>query len=156
MAQLQGLGEDKAGLGHGTLGGVHKKDDAVDHFEDALHLAAEVGVARSVHDIDLGIAVLDGGILGQDGDAALTLKVAGVHDPVHHLLILAVDAALLQHLVHQGGLAVVYVGDDGDVSQFLIFQAKNLSLMNSFSACLLYTMYFLISTANPYKISASP
>ena len=36
---------------------------------------------------------------------------------VHSGLILAVDTALLEHLVHQGGLAMVHVGDDGDVSQ---------------------------------------
>ena len=35
---------------------------------------------------------------------------------VHNLLVFPVDAALLEHLVHQGGLAVVHVGDNGDVS----------------------------------------
>ena len=64
--------------------------------------------------------VVDGGILGQDGDAALPLQVVGVHHPVHDLLILAVNAALLEHLVHQGGLAVVNVGDDGHISQLLL------------------------------------
>ena len=120
VAQLQGLGEDEAGLGHGALGGVHQEDNAVDHLEDALHLAAEVGVAGGIDDVDLGAAVLDGGVLREDGDAPLPLQVAGVHDPVHHLLVLPVDPALLEHLVHQGGLAVVDVGDDGDVSQFFV------------------------------------
>ena len=116
VAQLQGLGQDEAGLGHGALGGVHQQDDAVDHLQNALHLAAEVGVARGVHDVDLHAVVLHGGILGHDGDAPLPLQVVGVHHPVHHRLVLPVDARLLQHLVHQGGLAVVHMGDDGDVS----------------------------------------
>ena len=116
VAQLQSLGEHKPGLGHGALGGVHQKDDAVDHLQNPLHLAAEVGVARGVHDVDLHTAVLYGGVLGGDGDASLPLQVAGVHHPVSDRLVLPVDAGLLQHLVHQGGLAVVYVGDDGDIS----------------------------------------
>ena len=116
VAQLQGLGEDEPGLGHGALGGVHQQDDAVDHFQDALHLAAEIGVAGGVDNVDLGVAVLDGGIFGQDGDAPLPLQIAGVHYAVHDLLVFPVDAALLEHLVHQGGLAVVHVGDNGDVS----------------------------------------
>ena len=119
VAQLQGPAEDEAGLGHGTLGGVHQKDDAVDHFQYALHLAAEVGVARGVHNIYLGVAVPDGGVFGHNGDAPLPLQVVGVHDPVHHFLVLPVDAGLLEHLVHQGGLAVVHVGDYGYVSQLI-------------------------------------
>ena len=116
MTQLQSLGEHKPGLGHGALGGVNQKNNAVDHLQDALHLAAEIGVARGVHDVDLHPVVLNGGVLGGDGDASLPLQVAGVHHPVSDRLVLPVDAGLLQHLVHQGGLAVVYVGDDGDIS----------------------------------------
>ena len=40
----------------------------------------------------------------------------GVHDPFLHLLGGAERAALLQHGVNQRGLAVVNVGDDGDVA----------------------------------------
>ena len=122
VTQLQRPAEDEAGLGHGALGGVHQQDHAVDHLQDALHLAAEVGMARGVHNVDLGVAVLDGGVLGQDGDAPLPLQVVGVHDPLHRLLVLPVHAALLEHLVHQGGLAVVHVGDNGYVSQFFVLQ----------------------------------
>ena len=122
MAQLQGAAEDEAGLGHGALRRVHQQDNAVDHLQDTLHLAAEVGVARSVHNVDLGVAILDGGVLGQNGDAAFTFQIVGVHDSLHRFLILAVDAALLEHLIHQCGLAVVDVGDDRHISQFLVLQ----------------------------------
>ena len=124
VAQLQRLLQHEAGLGHGTLGGVHQQQNAVDHLEDALHLAAEVGVARGVHDVDLVVLVVDGSVLGQDGDAALALQVAGVHDPVHHGLIFAVDAALLEHFVHQRGLAVVNVGDNRNISDLLLRDHK--------------------------------
>ena len=110
VAQLQGLGQHKPCLGHGALGGVNQQDNAVDHLQDALHLAAEVGVARSVHNVDLHPAVLNG------GNASLALQVTRVHYPVGDRLIFPVDAGLLEHFVHQGGLAVVHVGDDGDIS----------------------------------------
>ena len=133
VPQLQRAAEDKAGLGHRPLGGVHQQDDAVDHLQDTLHLAAEVGVARGIHDVDLGVAVLDGGVLGQNGDAALTLQVVGVHDALHRLLVLAVHAALLEHLVHQRGLAVVNVGDDRHISQFLVLQRYDPFLSGKFT-----------------------
>ena len=121
VAELERLAEHEARLRHGALGGVDEQNDAVDHLQDTLDLAAEVGVARGVDDVDLRVAVAHGGILGQDRDAALALQIVGVHNAVDDLLIFTVDAALLEHLVDQGGLAVVNVGDDGDVSQFLHF-----------------------------------
>ena len=56
VAQLQRAGEHEARLRHGPLGGVHQQDDAVDHLQYALHLAAEVGVARGVNDVYLVVA----------------------------------------------------------------------------------------------------
>ena len=46
-------------------------------------------------------------------------NVVGVHDAIRHLLILAEHAALLQHLVHQRGLAVVNVGDNSNISNII-------------------------------------
>ena len=46
VAQLQGLGEDETGLGHGTLGGVYQQDDAVDHLEDTLRSRRGPGCPR--------------------------------------------------------------------------------------------------------------
>ena len=122
VAQLQRAAQHKAGLGHGTFRCIHQQNDAVDHFQDTLHLTAKVGVARRIHDIDLGISVLDGGVFGKNGDAALALQIIGVHHAVHCLLIFPVYAALLEHLVHQRGFAVVNMGDDGYISQLLVFQ----------------------------------
>ncbi len=102
--------------GQRALGGVDQQQDAIDHGQGALDLAAEVGVPGRVDDVDLGALVEDGGVLGQDGDAALALELVGVHDAVDDGLVLAKGAGLAQHLVDQRGLAVVDVGDDGDVA----------------------------------------
>ena len=60
---------------------------------------------------------MSGDVLGQDGDAALALQVVGVEDALALCsFALAELAALAQHLVDQRGLAVVDVGDDGDVA----------------------------------------
>ena len=82
-AQLQRLAEHELGLRHDAFLGVDQQDAAVHHAQDALDLAAEVGVAGGVDDVDAGVAGLPmpehAGALGQDGDAALALLVVGVH-----------------------------------------------------------------------------
>ena len=60
--------------------------------------------------------VVDGGVLGEDGDAALALEVVAVHRALGHALVGAERAALVQQGVDQRGLAVVDVRDDGDVA----------------------------------------
>ena len=117
---VDGVTQDEARLGHGALGGVDEKDRAVGHPEHALDLAAEVGVAGGVDDVDLDALVLDGDVLRQDGDAALALLVVGVEHALLYLLVLAERVRCLEHLVHEGGLAVVDVGDDGDVPDVLL------------------------------------
>ena len=126
MTQLQCLLQHKTGLRHGAFSGIYQKDDAVDHFQDTLHLAAEVSVARGIHDIDFIVLVMDRGILCQNGDAALPLQIAGVHHPLHGGLIFPVNTALLQHFIHQRGLAMVNMGNNRNISNFLVFH-KNLS-----------------------------
>ena len=72
--------QDVAGLRERAFAGVHEKDDAIDHAEGAFDFAAEIAVAGRVHDIDFGVVEKEGGIFGEDGDAALALEVVGVHD----------------------------------------------------------------------------
>src|SRR6478752_8698985 len=121
------LAQHEAGLGQRALGRVDEQDDAVDHRQAALDLATEVGVARGVDDVDgdaVGQAPVGGrlarvvhrGVLREDGDALLALEVTGVHRPLVHVLVLTERAGLPEHLVDEGGLAVVDVGDDGDVA----------------------------------------
>ncbi len=73
-------------------------------------------MAGGIHDVDLVLAVMDREVFGQDGDAALFFKVVAIHHPLGDGFVLAVHAGMLQHGIHQGGLAVVDVGDDGDIA----------------------------------------
>ena len=133
QAQRQRMLEHEAGLGHRALEGVDQQQHAVDHLEHALHLAAEVGMAGGIHDVDLHALVVDGGVLGQDGDAALLFQIVAVHDAVGDLLVLTKNAALLEHFVDQRGLAVVDVRNDGDVADVLTshFQGERPSFLKS-------------------------
>ena len=110
------LRQHVARLRQRAFAGVHQQHDAVHHLERALHFAAEIAVAGRIDDVDLDAVVTDAGDLGEDGDAALAFQLVGIHDAFHVLLVLAEDAALVEHGVHQRGLAMVHVGDDGDVA----------------------------------------
>ena len=116
---FEGLRQHVAGLGQRAFGGIDQQNYAVDHLQGALDFAAEVGVAGGVDDVDLGVVVVDGGVFGEDGDAALFFEVVGVHDALGDGFVGAEGAGLAEHGVDEGGLAVVDVGDDGDVADGL-------------------------------------
>ncbi|MOA30469.1 hypothetical protein D3C78_1515600 [compost metagenome] len=75
-------------------------------------------MAGGVDDVDVVAVPLDGGVLRQDGDAALFFLLVGVHHALGFRFFAVEGAGELQELVHQGGLAMVDVGDDGDVAEF--------------------------------------
>ena len=114
---LERLAQHEARLRERALAGVDQQQHAVDHRQPALDLAAEVGVAGRVDDVDLDVAVADGRVLGQDRDALLTLQIAAVHDALGDVLADAERAGLPEHRVDEGGLAVVDVRHDGDVAE---------------------------------------
>jgi hypothetical protein len=116
QAQGQRLLGHEARLRHRAFLGVDQQHHAVDHRQRALDFTAEVRVAGGVDDVDVRALPAHGAVLGQDGDAALALDGVVVHHRVDHLLVVGEGAGLAQQLVHHGGLAVVDVGDDGDVS----------------------------------------
>ena len=113
---LERLAQDEARLRQRALARVHQQQHAVDHRQPAFDLAAEVGVAGRVHDVDLQAAVANGRVLREDRDALLALQVHGVHDADVHVLVLAERPGLPEHGVHERGLAVVDVSHDGDVA----------------------------------------
>ena len=117
-AVLQRLLEHKFGLGLGAAEGIHHKEHSVHHLHDAFHLAAEVGVTRGVDNVDVVVVPLEGGVLGLDGDSLLTLQIHGIHDTdLRGLRLIGAESArLFQKLVDEGGLPVVDVGDDGDIT----------------------------------------
>jgi len=61
--------------------------------------------------------VFNRAVLRQNRDPALFFEVVGVHHAGVNLLVLTEGAGLPQQLVYQRGLAVVNVGDDGDIAQ---------------------------------------
>ena len=61
---------------------------AIDHRQHALHLTPEIGVTRSVDDIDARILPEDGRHLGQDGDAALPFEIVGIEGALGNALVL--------------------------------------------------------------------
>lgn len=113
----QGLFQHEARLRHGAVKGVHHEQRPIHHAEHPLHLAAEVGVAGRVDDVDFGIFVEHGRVLGQNGDAALPFQVVGVEDPLPDLLVAAENPRLPEDAVHQRGFTVIHMGDNGNVSK---------------------------------------
>ncbi len=120
-AGFERLAQHEAGLRLRTVGGVHHQQHAVDHVHDALDLAAEIGVAGRVHDVDVVVLVFERGVLGADGDALLLLEVHRVHEAflLGFVLVGAEGAGLFEQAIHERGLAVVHVRDDRDIANVL-------------------------------------
>ncbi len=117
QAEGERLAGDELGLRHRAFGRVDQHHHAVDHRQDTLDLAAEIGVAGGVDDVDAGIFPHDAGALGQNRDATFLFQVVAVHHALVNLLVFAEGAGLAEHGVDKGGLAMVDVGDDGDVTK---------------------------------------
>ena len=113
---LERLAEDEAGLRQRALRGVDQEEHPVDHGERALDLAAEVGMAGRIDDVDVHALPRDRRVLREDRDAALPLEGEGVHHPLGHRLIGAEDAGLPEQRIDERRLPVVDVGDDADVA----------------------------------------
>lgn len=73
-------------------------------------------MTRRVDNIDPGFAPMDGGAFGQNGDAALTFQLAGIHCPLCNALVIAHGTRLAEQAVHQSRLAMIHMGDDCYVS----------------------------------------
>ena len=105
--------------------GIHQHERAVGHLQDALDLAAEVGVPRRVDEVHLHVADADAAVLRENRDAALALLVVGVHDQAvlpadEFVQLLGPELpGLPEHLIDECRLAVVDVGNDGDVANIV-------------------------------------
>ena len=116
---LQRLLQHETGLRHGSLKSIDEEQTAVCHVEHTLHLASEVRVTRGVYDIDFYSFPIDGYILGEDGDTSLALQVVAVQHLTAEVLTLSEEVSCEHHLIDQCSLSMVYVGDDGNVSNVL-------------------------------------
>ena len=110
------LVEDEPRLRHRSLGGVDQEKHAVGEFENPFDLAAEIAVSGGVDDVDLGILVFDADVFGKDGDSAFAFEVVVVEEALGDDFVFAEDLRLMKNLVDEGGLAVVDVSDDRNVS----------------------------------------
>ena len=111
------------GLRFDALRGVDDQQRAFAGGERARHLVGEVDVARRVDQVELvGLAVAR--LVAQrrglrlDGDAALALEVHRVEHLRFHLAV-GQAAADLDEAVGERRLAVVDVGDDGEIADVL-------------------------------------
>ncbi len=120
-AGFERLAQHEARLRLRAFGGIHHEQHAVNHVHDALDLAAEIRVAGRVHDVDVVILVFERGVLGADGDALFLFQIHGIHQALFLRLVLvfAKSSRLLEQAIHERGLAVVNVRDDGDISNVL-------------------------------------
>ena len=116
-AAAERLGKDEFRLRHRSFGRVDQDDGAVDHAQNALDLAAEIGVTGGVDDVDARALPQERRHLGQDGNAAFTLQVIGIHRSFCYALVVAERAGLAQEHVDQRRLAVIDMGNDGDVAK---------------------------------------
>ena len=78
-------------------------------------------MARRVYDVDFHAVVRNSCILGKDSDSSLPLDRAGVHDTLTHFLIFTKYAALTEHAVYEGGLAMIYMGDNSYIANVFSF-----------------------------------
>ena len=117
LAQRQRFLQYEARLGHGAFERIDQQQHAVAHVQDALHLAAEVGVARSVDDVDLIILVNYRDVFRENRDSAFTLKVVVVEDQLSGLFgVVAQNVAGEDHFIDERGLAVVHVCNNCDIA----------------------------------------
>jgi polyphenol oxidase len=110
------LPSDELGLRHRAFGGVDQQDDAVDHREDALDLAAEIGVAGGVDDVDaVSRSIRRGGLARMVMPRSFSRSLESIARSSTRWLSRKVPD-WRSRLVDERGLAVVDVGDDGNVA----------------------------------------
>jgi hypothetical protein len=72
-------------------------------------------MAGCIDDVDLDIVMVDGTILGINGDAAFAFERVTVHDLLHDFFIFAKHVGLREKSVDKRTLSGVYVGNDCDI-----------------------------------------
>ena len=61
-----------------------------------------------------------GAVFGGNGDTPFALQIHVVHQPFGNLLAFAKQTALTEHGIHQGGFAVVNMGDNGNIADGIV------------------------------------
>jgi hypothetical protein len=81
-------------------------------------------VARRINNIDPVILVPERAVFRRNGNPALFLQVHGVHDPFGHGLVISKHAALFEKLVNQGGLTMIDMGNDCNISDLVLVHSR--------------------------------
>ena len=115
--QRQGLGGDEFRLRHRPFGGIHQQHHTIDHRQDTLDLATEIGVAGGVDDVDPRAFPLHRCGLGKNRDAALAFQIIAVHGAFGHGLVVPESTGLLEKIVHERCLAVVDMRDNRNIAE---------------------------------------
>ena len=76
-------------------------------------------MTRSVDNIDFSVLITDRNILRKDGYTALAFKVVIIENEFTSVLFFAEQVSSEQHLVHESCFSVVYVSNDGNVTNVL-------------------------------------
>ena len=79
-----------------------------------------------INDIDLSIAILNGGIFCKNGDAAFFFKIVAVHNALSGAG--GDHSGLLKQAINQGCFTMVNVGNYGDVAYVRIWHGTKVPL----------------------------
>ena len=132
---LQIVVHRQIGVGQGlrlhSLGGVHDEDRPFAGNEGTGHLIVEVHMSGGVDEIEFVCVSIfrlvgKGDSAGLDGDAALLLQFHSVQQLAAHIARRN-RPRQLQNAVCQGGLSMIDMGDDGEISDeflFIVFHVK--------------------------------
>ena len=116
---VQGEVGVRKSLGFHALGGIDNQQRAFAGLQTAFHFVGEVHVTWGIDEVELvhlpivGFVVEADGV-GFDGDATLSFQVHRVEDLRHHFTLLK-RAGYFEQTVGKRALAVIDVGDDGEV-----------------------------------------
>src|SRR6185312_14511871 len=75
QSSLQSFAQNVTRLRQRPFAGIHQQHHTVHHLQGALNFSAKIAVTRRIYDVNFYVVIPDGGILGQNGDAALALKL---------------------------------------------------------------------------------
>ena len=119
QSDLKGFLQHEAGLRHRAFEGVYQQNTSVGHVQDTFHFSTEVGVSRSIDNVDFRTVVIDGNVFGKDSDTSFPFQVVVIQYQFTVGLVVAEQVSRQHHLVHERGFPVVNVSNNGNVSNIL-------------------------------------
>ena len=66
---------------------IHDQQNAIHHLHDALDFAAEIGMTRSIDDVDPITVPLKRRVLRADRNAFFALQIHRIHHALFHFLV---------------------------------------------------------------------